>query len=124
MSVMAPSHYMAYQQDYKDAADFYKENGKLGDDRCQYYEGTHVPIFTQPGVGLYRGGRSGLRAVVHALMTVTNKYEYSQLKGRSTDDQPVLACLVACFHLGHVPCSLLGILFEQSVSRGWHGKIG
>ena len=58
---MATGHFMAYQQNYEDAAEAYKEYGGLGDERCQYYEGTHVPVFTQPGVGAFRGGEYGPR---------------------------------------------------------------
>lgn len=64
---------MAYQDNYKQAAEAYKENGGPSDDLCQYYEGTHVPMFTQPGVGPFRGGMSGFANAAVILIAVMNK---------------------------------------------------
>ena len=102
---------MAYQDKYEQAADAYKEYGGLSDDVCQYYEGTHVPVFTQRGVGPLQGGN-----VRHwwSLMAVMVKYAgCGTVLGANL--QPLLGCFMARVYPGHVPWGVLSGFHQQPV---------
>ena len=94
---------MAYQDKYEQAADAYKEYGGLSDDACQYYEGTHVPVFTQRGVVPLQGGNvrhwSSLMAVMVKCVACVIMW--------GANIQPLLGCSMACVHPGHVPWGVL-----------------
>jgi len=49
-SVAALSSWKAYGDAYQTAQADWKQNGGPSEDKCQYYAGSHLPIYPRPGV--------------------------------------------------------------------------
>ena len=57
LGVFGLGHWQSYRDGYDAAMTGYNDNeGEPSEDKCQYYPGTHLAIYPQPGIGSLKGG--------------------------------------------------------------------